>query len=139
MNYDEIHLDLPANLKFLNVLSACIAAMLERVEGLDEPNVMLYNLQLAVHETATNIVRHAYANLPDGHIKVKLAMHSLPERFVVEMVDTGRSFNPDDVPDPNLDVAQESGLGLFLMRELMDEVSYCSKPDHNHWRLVKNL
>ncbi|MDP9316278.1 MAG: ATP-binding protein [Chloroflexota bacterium] len=137
--HDSVQLDLPASHKYLNVLGACIAEMLTRVEGLAERDIVSYNIQLAVHEACTNIVEHAYAGRNDGRIKIALMLDEQPRRLVVDIHDTGGSFDITQAREPNLDDAQIHGYGLFLIRNLMDEMSYTPGPSNNRWHLVKHL
>lgn len=131
-------LDLPASLRYLNVIGACVGAILERTEGVDEPESLRYAIELAVQETCTNVVEHAYAG-QDGRIDVQFTLHQDPRRLTVDVRDTGKPFNPDAVPEPTLEDVQVRGYGLFLMRELMDEIDYHTGPGGNHWRMVKAL
>ena len=137
--FDDIQLDLPATHKYLNVLGACLREMLARVEGLPDVDAFAYNVQLAVHEVCTNVVDHAYADGTSGRIVVCMELVTTPRQLVVEVHDTGGSFDPSSIPLPNLDEGQVHGYGLFLIHQLMDQVTYDPRPDGNTWRLVKNL
>ena len=75
----------------------------------------------AVSEAFNNIVLHSYAGRSDGVVEMKI--RTSPNRISVELRDWGRSFDPTSVPVPDLDSLPESGLGIFIMRELM-EVRY---------------
>ena len=136
---EVIRLDLPANHKHLNILGACISEFLVRVEHVDEREAVIYNLQLAAHEACANIIDHAYAGDLERRILVTLTLGGRPRRLVIELHDTGYSFDLAAVPEPNLEEAHDHGYGLFLMRSLMDEVTYTSRPEGNHWALVKHL
>ena len=136
---EVIRLDLPANHKHLNILGACISELLVRVEHVDERESIVYNLQLAAHEACANIIDHAYAGDHDRRILIILTLIGRPRRLIIELHDTGFSFDLATVPEPNLDEAHDHGYGLFLMRSLMDEVTYTSRPEGNHWELVKHL
>lgn len=139
-SYDTIQLDLPATHKYLNVLGACLSEMLSRVDGLSEPEIISYNLQLAIHETCTNIVDHAYGEArPENRIGITLTFEPATRRLVVELQDTGNSFDVADVAEPDLENGQIHGYGLFLIRSLVDEVIYQPQPGKNQWRLVKKL
>ncbi len=135
---DIIQLDLPASHKYLNVLGACITAVLARVEGLPNSEATAYNIQLAVHEICTNIVEHAYKGRV-GRIGVTLTVWQSPRRVSVELVDTGEAFEPANVAEPDLNHGQVRGYGLFLTRKLMDEVTYQRGIEANRWQLVKDL
>lgn len=139
MSSDTIRLDLPAQHKYLNILGACITSILTHLDGLTEIPQLTYNIELAVQEVCTNIVRHAYVNQPTGRIDVTLTIERHPLRLTIDLRDEGKSFNITKVPAPNLEEGQVHGYGLFLIQQLMDEVTYEPQPGHNHWRLVKNL
>ena len=62
-----------------------------------------------------------------------------PRRLVIDLRDNGSSFDFAEAPKPNLNEAQIHGYGLFLVKELMDEVTYEPGPTENHWRLIKHL
>lgn len=75
----------------------------------------------AVSEAFNNVVLHAYAGREDGIIEMDIRTRR--NHISVELRDFGDSFDPDDVPAPDIDRLPESGLGMFIMKELMD-VSY---------------
>jgi serine/threonine-protein kinase RsbW len=131
---DLIELDLPASLRYLNLLGACIAEALVRVDYLTNRTEITHNIQLAAQEICTNIVQHAYHG-QYGRIRCVLAVQ--PRGLQLDIFDTGDPFDIDKIPPPNLDDPQGHGLGLYLMRQLMDEVIYHRDSDQNHWRLVK--
>ena len=134
-----IKVNLPADYKYCNILDTCVATMLEQAKNISESEALIYDVQLAAQEVYTNVVRHAYAKCPNGRVTASLALKQSPRCLVIEFQDTGRSFNPAEIPEPNLRALQEGGFGLYLIRKLMDEVNYCSKPGNNRWRLVKYL
>jgi serine/threonine-protein kinase RsbW len=135
---DVLWLDLPATNQYLGVLSACITEMLRHVEGLDDLPTLAYGIQLAAHEICVNIVEHAYTGYAEGRIKIGLMILRQPLRFVVELADNGRPFDPSPLAPLQNDL-QDRGRGLLLVHKLMDEVMYQRLPDGNHWRLVKQL
>jgi len=136
---DVIRLDLPASHKVLNVLAACLAAVLERVEGLPDPARTTYDVSLAAHEVCTNVIDHAYAGQAGGRIGITLTLEQPLRRLVIEVCDAGRAFDPSQVPEPDFESGQVHGYGLFLVQQLVDQATYKSLPDGNCWRLVKNL
>jgi len=99
-------------------------------------------ITLAVDEACTNVIKHAYNYSPDGEIIITAT--SKNSKFIITITDFGKSFNPDAIPEPNLkeSIKQKrvGGLGMFLMRKLMDEVEYKSSPKKtNRVTLVKYL
>ena len=97
---------------------------------------------LAVDEACTNIMKHAYKSFPDGEIiiKVKFDKH----KFTIVIRDFGNSFEADKVPAPDLKEYYKEkrvgGLGMYLMKTLMDEVQYFTVPGkYNQVLLSKNI
>jgi len=135
---NRVRLEIPAEHSHLGMLADCIRAMLERVPDIPDLDTTIYNIQLAAHECCANMVDHAYSG-HNGLIVATLALEDRPRQFVVELQDSGNAFNLADSVEPNLEEPQIHGYGLFLMRELMDEVSYTPMPGNNRWRLVKRL
>jgi len=135
----EIHLTIPADHQYLNLVSACLQAIFERYEDLSEKADLLYNLQLGVHEICSNIIEHAYGGLSPGAIEVDFDISQLPGSIHISLSDTGLSFEPESTPTPDLGIPQVHGYGLFLAYELLDFVRYHREEGVNHWILEKNL
>jgi serine/threonine-protein kinase RsbW len=94
----------------------------------------VYNIQLATDEAASNVIEHAYENRPDGILELSCGVKG--DAITIILIDHGESFDPSDVPAPDLkaDLSDRKigGLGLFLMRKLMDEVHYEPKPNQSN-------
>ncbi|MEW6404351.1 MAG: ATP-binding protein [Chloroflexota bacterium] len=117
----------PARFEFLDEIRDFVAEI-ARHGGFTEKEI--YSLQLAADEAASNIVEHAYMDVQDGEIRISCDMRG--NDIIIAMHDDGRSFNPNKVKAPNLKAdlseRQIGGLGIYLMRKLMDDVRYESKP-----------
>lgn len=91
----------------------------------------IYSIQLAADEASSNIIEHAYAGVQGGKIKIECIIFEGGLKIVMQ--DQGKSFNPSSVPEPNVkaDLSERKigGLGMYLMRKLMDEVIYESSND----------
>jgi len=133
---DMIELYLPAKYRYLNLVRSCIRELVESTEESGISEEMIYGVQLAVHEICNNIIEHAYHD-ELGWLRLVLSMHTNDHTFTADLYDDGHSFDPTSVVTPNLDEAREDGYGLFLARQLMDEVSYDCNSGKNHWRLLK--
>ncbi len=100
------------------------------------------DVMLAVDEACTNIIKHAYQSHPDGEILLKLKYSD--HKLTIIIIDYGNSFHPENVPDPDLQKYYRQhrvgGLGMYLMKTLMDEVRYSSIPGkYNEVYLTKYL
>ena len=80
------------------------------------------HLLSAVGEAYNNIVLHGYCGRTPGAFQMKI--RNCPECVRVEIRDTGESYDPTQAPCPDLESLPESGIGIFLMRSMVDEVSY---------------
>jgi serine/threonine-protein kinase RsbW len=94
----------------------------------------VYNIQLATDEAASNIIEHAYEHRSDGILELSCGMQG--DVMTIILIDSGESFDPSEVPLPDLkaDLSDRKigGLGIFLMRKLMDEVSYEPRADKSN-------
>ena len=79
-------------------------------------------LELAVTEAASNVMRHAYAGRTDR--RMQLAAEAFADRIVLRLHHLGQSFDPDAVRPPAFDGSQEGGFGMYIMRQSVDEVRY---------------
>jgi serine/threonine-protein kinase RsbW len=90
----------------------------------------VYNIQLATDEAASNVIEHAYQSSADGVLELSCGMNG--DAITIVLTDHGRSFDPSQVPAPDLkaDLTDRKigGLGIFLMRKLMDEIHYQPGP-----------
>ena len=92
--------------------------------GLRDDVVFAFNL--ALDEVLTNTISYGYDGVGEHDIRVRLRVRAGVVHAQVE--DDGRPFNPLDVPPPNLEAPLEErpvgGLGLHIVRSLMDHVEY---------------
>jgi len=100
------------------------------------------NVMLAVDEACTNIIKHAYNSFPDGEIVIKLEYNS--DKLLVTIIDHGSTFDPKGIPDPDLQKhyrnGRVGGLGMYLMKTLMDDVKYITVPGkYNQVLLSKRI
>ncbi len=99
-------------------------------------------IALTVDEACTNIIRHAYHNRSDKSIEI--TVNAEMETFEITIIDSGDSFDPETLRPINLKEHLTSfrrgGLGVHLMRTLMDDVKYRSVAGNkNEVRLTKHL
>lgn len=97
---------------------------------------------LAVDEACTNIIKHAYKYSPEGNILIKVKFND--PKFSISITDDGSHFDPNKVPEPDLreyyKQKRVGGLGMFLIKKLMDEVNYSTlSGNKNQVILVKYL
>ncbi len=98
------------------------------------------DIRLAVDEAATNIIKHAYKSDDSQTLTIKLEFDD--EKLCVTLTDQGISFDVKKYKSPDIkqQIAKKKrgGMGIHLMKNLMDEVSYKVKNQENVLRMSKN-
>ena len=116
----------------LETLPAIVGFVSEHAAAMGVHPKRVMHLELAVEEAAVNICSYAY-EIPPGEVTVRIT----PEPGVVriELVDYGVHFDPlsMDAPDikSELENREVGGLGIFLIRRMLDEVHYSRRGDQN--------
>lgn len=97
--------------------------------GLNESEV--YAVQLAVDEASTNIIEHGYGQ--ECPSRIDITCEKFEDGIKVVIYDDAEPFDPTTIPEPainvSLDEVKPRGLGIYLMRKMMDEVSYVADPN----------
>lgn len=97
-----------------------------------------FQLNLAMEEAVVNVMNYAYPNQHDMPILIEADIEPSRLSFVID--DTGIPFDPTKNEDPDLSLSAEErpigGLGVMLVRQLMQEVSYEYRDGHNRLTLV---
>ena len=110
--------------------------------GLDEAQVA--RLALAVDEACANVIEHAYAGTAETTQEVTIRAVIDQDELTILVVDRGKGFDPSSVQSLSLDELvkrrKSGGLGLRLIRTIMDDVQYTIVPgEKNELKMVKRL
>lgn len=99
-----------------------------------------YMIHLVVEEIVVNIVDYAY---PEGNGYLEVRINNDNKELTIEFRDHGIPFNPLEQSMPDLDIPLEErsigGLGIFLTKEMMDNVEYRYEQGENILIIKKNL
>ncbi len=103
------------------------------------PPDLLFTANLVIEELGLNIVNHAYHG-DGGEFEIIIA--SEDDALTIEMIDNGPPFNMlTDAPVPDVDLPADErpigGLGIHLVKTMMDELDYRRESDRNHLTIVK--
>jgi serine/threonine-protein kinase RsbW len=106
------------------------------------PEAYTNRILIAVDEAVTNIIEHGYEGPVNGEIEIVCEVE--PETFTISIIDQGESFDPRSMTDVDIQrhVAQgkSGGLGIFLIRKIMDVVDYHHETGrHNRLTMVKRM
>jgi serine/threonine-protein kinase RsbW len=108
--------------------------------GFDD--IAINNIIIAVDEAFTNVIKHAYKYSPNNPIDVSITLDN--NKFNVIIKDKGTCFDPNSIPPPDMKEYfkqyKVGGLGMHLMKNLMDEIIYdCRQNEYNQVILSKKL
>lgn len=105
------------------------------------PRQVIVDVQIAVDEVLTNVISYAYADTAD-HL-ILLRMTATDAALVIEITDDGRPFDPSLVTPPDvatpLPERSIGGLGLHLVRKVMDDLAYRRQHDRNILTMTKRI
>ncbi|HEV2336345.1 MAG TPA: ATP-binding protein [Stellaceae bacterium] len=117
--------------RLIEWIGSCCAA-----DGLTEEAT--FKMTLAVEEAVANAISHAFAGLPPPH-SITVRLDIAAQSIAAEIIDNGRPFDPTEAADPDLSaplVARDpGGLGIHLMRRMVDRLSYRRGEGKNILRL----
>jgi serine/threonine-protein kinase RsbW len=124
----EVRLEMPAKAEYLLLGRLALAGMARTVDFDAE---LLADLKLAVTEACANAVRHAYE--AGGTMTLRFAFDEASVRIDVE--DRGSGFEAREVQDWEPDALSEDGMGLAIIRAVVDELDIGSGPGGHGTRL----
>jgi len=128
---------IPAELEQIQKVSDTIEQCMKTQGWGNDP---ILDVQLAVEEAVTNTILHGYDGT-SGTIAIQI--ETSPHHISVEIADDAPAFDPLSVPDPDtgsdLDDREIGGLGIFLIRQVMDEVSYRYEQNKNILVMEKKI
>ena len=127
----------PANLDNIAVVTGFINSELETT-GCSEHN--LIQIDVAVDEVFGNIAKYAYGR-EEGSVSIRVDVSANPSAVSITFIDHGIPFNPLDSKPPDTTLKakerQIGGLGIFMTRKIMNDVSYEYKDESNQLTIRK--
>ncbi len=134
------HLQVEATSDNLDVIRNFVVRI-AREMGFSEENV--YDIEVAVDEAASNVIKHAYPgnNSRKRPLDVKVKKN---KKFIeITITDKGKGFDPRKVKEPQIEEylkkMKRGGLGLYLIKQLMDEVSFNINPGKQNQIIMKKF
>ena len=125
---------IPSDPKYIRQASDKVLDSLKDLK-LDEG--VLFDVKLSLEEAIINAIK--YGNNFDKELPVSISYSIGSDRIEITVQDRGKGFNHTDLPDPtsNDNILRQGGRGLFLIRNLMDEVKF--NDSGNEIKMVKFL
>ena len=114
----------------------------EQLEALDCPMKAQMQIDIAIDELFSNIARYAY-NPETGPATVRVEVAENPMAVVITFIDKGIPYDPLKQEDPNTHLPAEEreigGLGIFMVKKNMDDITYEYKDGQNILTIKKNI
>ena len=138
---NKYRLKLPIDTANLDLIREFVGGIAKNL-GFSEEDI--HRIELAVDEASTNVIRHAYKGDPENEKFVFIDVKTYSDRLEISVIDNGKGFKPENIKTPEMDAyfkkMKRGGLGLYLIRTLMDKVDYFIKPGvRNRVKMVKYL
>jgi serine phosphatase RsbU (regulator of sigma subunit)/anti-sigma regulatory factor (Ser/Thr protein kinase) len=127
---------IPAQMSYLSQVRDFIEHVGRKYKYTDK---ITNSFKLVIEEACTNIIRHGYRDIKGGEITLKAIIRR--QSLMIVIIDQGISFDPRQAATPDLQkyiqIGKKGGLGIFMMRKLMDDVQYNITSRGNELRLTK--
>ena len=112
----------------------------EQIAQFDCPKDILIQLDIAVEEIFVNIASYAYD--PEmGPALIRTEIKNDPLRVCISFIDNGKPYDPLAKPDPDLSLPlmkrKKGGLGIFMVKKTMDDMTYEYKDGQNILTITK--
>lgn len=124
MQREKISLELPAKCDYVKI-ARFTASVIANSVGFDVEEID--DIKVALSEACNNAVTHGKTNTKSDNFKIDFSVDEDNNRLVIEVSDSGSGFKINDYVEPDLENPKESGLGIYIMKALMDEVEVKSE------------
>lgn len=114
MACETIKMEISSNPEYVSIIRLTTSGIANKIGFCLEE---IEDLKVAISEACTNAIKHS---LDDRFI---IVFNILENGLTIEIIDEGQGYNISSISEPDLDNLQESGMGLFIIESLMDEVT----------------
>ncbi|MBL4648553.1 MAG: ATP-binding protein [Aureispira sp.] len=105
------------------------------------PNNIMMKVNIVLDELLSNIVKYSFPDGEEHEIDITIELFTTG-KLIIQLTDAGIPFNPFDTPEPDLSIPLEDrevgGLGILLVKKLMDSYSYKRQVNLNITSMVKH-
>lgn len=118
MDFETIKMEISSNPEYVGIIRLTTSGIANKIGfSMDD----IEDIKVAVSEACTNAIKHSNDN------KFFITFDILENGLAIEIKDTGKGYDVESLHQPDLNNPKESGLGLFIIQSLMDEVNIESK------------
>jgi len=134
----EVDIKVPNQTRYLSLIGRIgedIAKELDKYSG--DRETLAYHINLVLTEAMVNAIK--YANSKDPEKLVHIVINISEDALVIKVFDKGQGFDISAIPSPDFNRLEDRGRGIFLIRSLMDSVSYRKVRNGNVLEMSKKL
>ncbi len=126
MNFETIKMEIASNPQYVSVVRLTTSGIANKIGFCLED---IEDIKVAVSEACTNAIKHSLDN------KFSVEYTIFENGLTIGITDSGKGYDVNSIDEPNLEEPKESGLGLFIIQSLMDEVDI--KSNINYGTVIK--
>ncbi len=126
MNFETIKMEIASNPQYVSVIRLTTSGIANKIGFCLED---IEDIKVAVSEACTNAIKHSLDN------KFSVEYTIFENGLTITIIDSGKGYDVDSIDVPNLEEPKESGLGLFIIQSLMDELEI--KSNINYGTVIK--
>jgi len=113
LTYETIKMEITANPEYVSIIRLTTSGIANKVGFCIDD---IEDLKVAISEACTNAIKHSL----DDRFTIIYSM--IENGLTIEIIDNGKGYDRSVVSEPDIDNLKESGMGLFIIESLMDEV-----------------
>jgi len=126
LNFETIKMEIASNPQYVSVIRLTTSGIANKIGFCLED---IEDIKVAVSEACTNAIKHSLDN------KFSVEYTIFENGLTITIIDSGKGYDVDSIDVPNLEEPKESGLGLFIIQSLMDELEI--KSNINYGTVIK--
>jgi len=134
----EVDIRIPNQTRYLGLIGKIgedIARSLKRYQG--DREELAYHINLVLTEAMTNAIRHANENDPDKEVQISIQIAN--RELSIRVYDQGEGFDDRSLPSPEPRYLNDHGRGVYIIRSLMDQVTYRRVSGGHVLEMIKSL
>lgn len=134
----DLHIAVPPHTRYLSLVGNLAELLIHEINEYNGNSDLLgYHLNLVLTEAMANAIEHTPP--PDKCDKLRVHIHIDGDQMCIKVYDRGEGFDLKEVQAPNFDALDESGRGIFVIKQLMDTVDYYKSTEGNVLEMHKKL
>ena len=124
------------------LINSMISPIIKALKENNANSQAIYQTNLALEEIFVNIVSYAYQD-KEGKVEIAYQINNEDKSIKIKIKDKGKEFNPLEVKDPDLNKPvnerQDGGLGIFIVKNIVDDIKYQRVNNENVLEIIKKF